>query len=344
MPQSISPLTVPRVAPPGDLTQPPPDAIRTPSSVDATRVLLSKVIRPGSGATHPRSTDVVTVHYTEWDAEGTTLDDSRSRGKATDWVPDKLMEGLSAGLQLMVAGETRRLWIPASMAHEWASGPLVFDIELLTIAPGPDQPIRAEIAAPRATLPRTSSGLGYTVLRAGSGAEHPKPMSTVTMHYTAWTSNGLIVFDDTVARDAPATVAVDTLMPGLSEAVQRMVVGEKTRFWVPPGLAESPGPSQAALVYDVELLAIQRSLEGQSGTVRVHMNSPDAPYTLVRPDGTPQPGKGPYTFMGSAPGRYRIKPTAIPLYTIGMVVAPADMTLAPGGTLDITIEYVPIVR
>jgi hypothetical protein len=140
------------------------------------------------------------------------------------------------------------------------------------------------------------------------------------------------------------TVAVDTLMPGLAEALQRMVVGEKTRFWIPPGLAESPGPSQASLVYDVELLAIQGSLDGPAGTVRVHMNSPDAPYTLIRPDGTPQPGKGPHAFADSPPGRYRIKPTAIPLYTIGLVASPSDMLLTAGGNLEISINYAPIVR
>jgi peptidylprolyl isomerase len=344
MPQSISPLTVPRVAPPADVAQPPADAIRTPSSIDATRILLSKVVAPGSGATHPRPTDVVHVHYTEWDADGATLDDSRSRGTPAVWIPNQLMDGVSLGLQLMVAGETRRLWIPQSMAHEWAAGTLVFDIELLTVASGPDQPDRDEIGAPHATVPRTSSGLAFTVLRAGSGTEHPKPAATVTIHYTAWTSNGRIVFDDTVARDAPATVAVDALMPGLSEALQRMVVGEKTRFWMPPGLAETPGPSPAALLFDIELLAIQDNLEGRPGTVRVHMNSVDAPYLLVHPDGTAQPAKGPHTFADSAPGRYRIKPTAIPLHTIGTVAAPADMTLEPGGTLDISVNYVPIVR
>ena len=344
MPQPTSPLTVSRIAPPADLAQPPADAIRTPSSIDATRILLSKVMTPGAGARHPRPTDIVTVNYTEWDTSGATLDDSRSRGKPTQWVPNQLMDGLAAGLQLMVSGETRRLWIPQSMAHEWASGTLVFDIELVSVVTGPDRPSPDEIGMPPAGVARTASGLGYSVLRAGSGTERPKPAATVTMHYTGWTSNGRIVFDDTVARDAPATVAVDTLMAGLSEALQRMVAGEKARFWIPPGLSESPGTSPVTLVYDVDLLAIQGNLAGQPGTVRVNVNSPDALYVLVHPDGTAQPAKGPRTFAESPPGRYRVKPTAIPLYTIGTVAAPADMTLAPAGTLDITIAYVPIVR
>jgi FKBP-type peptidyl-prolyl cis-trans isomerase len=344
MPPPVSSLNVPRIAPPADVAQPPADAQRTSSSIDPARILLSKIVEPGRGAAHPGATDVVTVHYTAWSTDGTTLDDSRSRGAPAVWIPKQLMEGLSAGIQLMVAGERRRLWIPAAMAHEWASGTLVFDVELVTIAPAPDQPIPAEIGAPPADLARTASGLGFMLLRAGTGREHPKPTATVTIHSTAWTSNGLTIFDDTVARRAPMTVAVDTVMPGLSEALQRMVVGEKTRFWIPPALAVTPGPGPMSLVFDIELLAIQRAIDGRPGTVRVHSNSPDAPYVLVLPDGTPRDAHGPQTFADVAPGHYRIKPVTIPLYTIGTVALPRDMMLAAGGTLDITITYVPIVR
>src|SRR5437867_1949418 len=123
-----------------------------------------------------------------------------------------------------------------------------------------------------------------------------------------------------------------------------MVVGEKTRFWIPPALANTPGENRSALVIDVELVAIQRAAEGRPGTIRVQSNSPDAPYVLVLPDGTPRTWKGPQTFTDAVPGPYRIKPATIPLYTIGTVAAPADMTLTPGGSLVITISYMPIVR
>ena len=45
-----------------------------------------------------------------------------------------------------------------------------------------------------------------------------------------------------------------------------------------------------------------------------------------------------------APGRYRVKPAILRSYATGIVSAPADMTLVPGGTLDITITYAPIIR
>jgi len=327
-----------------DVAHPPADAVRTPVGNDPNSVLLSKVLRAGTGATHPGANDIVVAHYTAWSADGSTIDDSRSRGKPATWIPAALMPGLAAGLQLMVAGETRRLWMPAALAHEWTAGPLVFDVEVLSVAPGRERPTPQEVSAPPADRPRTSSGMAFQVLRPGSGQEHPKPTATVTMLYTAWTSNGLEICDDSVARGAPATVAIDALEAGLAEAVQRMVVGEKTRFWIPPALANTPGLNHSALVVDMELVSIQRAGDGRPGTIRVHSNSPDARYDLVFPDGTARSGQGSQTFGDAVPGPYRIKPATIPLYTIGTVASPSDMTLVPGGSLEITIAYVPIVR
>src|SRR5262249_37629096 len=101
---------------------------------------------------------------------------------------------------------------------------------------------------------------------------------------------------------------------------------------------------RAALMFDVELLAIQGPAAGAPGTVRVRTNSPDAVYDLILPDGTPQQGKGPQDFAAAAPGRYRVKPAPVRSYATGIASSDRDMALAPGGTLEITINYVPVVR
>ena len=333
-------LDIPQIPPPADVAQPPADAVR---SVPTALAFFSKILTPGSGPDRPGPTDIVTVHYTAWTADGTTIDDSRSRGKPTVWDVSQLMAGLNAGIQLMIAGEKRRLWIPPALAYSWPTKQsVVFDVELLSIAPPPAT--AAELSAAPADVPRTSSGLAYRVLRPGKEAERPKPMSTVTIHYTAWTSDRRI-FDDSVARGEPLTVAVDTVIPGLSEALQRMVVGEKSRFWIPAELAyTTPGPPQTSLMFDVELLAIQRQAAGQPGTIHVQSNSPDAGYLLVQPDGTALSEKEPRVIAGAVPGRYRIKPAKMRSYAIGLVASPADMVLPPGGTLSITITYKPIIQ
>jgi peptidylprolyl isomerase len=45
------------------------------------------------------------------------------------------------------------------------------------------------------------------------------------------------MFDSSVPRGKPATFPLDQLIPGWSEGVQLMVVGETRRLWIPEPLA-----------------------------------------------------------------------------------------------------------
>jgi FKBP-type peptidyl-prolyl cis-trans isomerase len=337
-------LHVPQLPPPPDVAKPPDDAVQSIDPANPRRFIFSKVLAAGSGSAHPDNSKLVTVHYTAWSIDGTTIDDSRSRGKPAVWSLQQLMDGLAWGLQLMVVGEKRRVWIPAVLAHEWATDMLVYDVELLGMTPAAPRPTADELGGPPADATRTSSGLAFKVLRSGTGTERPKPASTVTIHYTAWTSRGSNVFDETIQRNAPLTTPVDTVMPGLTEALQLMVIGERTRFWIPPALGYPPPLPSAMIVVDVELVAIQHAGDGQPGTVRVQVNSPDAVYRLIMPDGTTREGRGPQTFPNAPPGAYRITPVPIPLFSIAMIAQPADMTLTAGGTLEITINFNAIVH
>jgi FKBP-type peptidyl-prolyl cis-trans isomerase len=119
----------PRVAPP-DVAKPPADALRTPSGI------AYKVLRPGTGSTHPRKESRVTVHYTGWSTDGKMFDSSVTRGAAATFGLNEVIEGWTEGVQLMVEGEKRRFWIPARLAYQGRQGPqgmLVFDIDLLAI-------------------------------------------------------------------------------------------------------------------------------------------------------------------------------------------------------------------
>jgi peptidylprolyl isomerase len=282
--------------------------------------------------------------FTGWTADGATIDSSSFRGAPSSWAMDGLMGGLRSGLQLMVSGEKRRLWIAPQLLPGWAQGTLVFDLELLEIRRGPDRPPDDHFETAPAGTPSTPGGVFYQVLRPGKGAERPKASSTVTVHYTGWTADRQI-FDDTTGRGEPLTVAVDTLMPGLAEGLQRMSIGERCRFWIPARLAYTPpGPPQSALVMDVELVAVQKAAAGSPGTVEVRTNSPDAEYVLIQPDGTGLSKKGDQTFRYADPGRYRIKAEKMKSYALGVVASPAEMFLAPRGKLVITITYRPIIR
>jgi len=115
---------------PPDVAAPPADAVKTPSG------LASRVLKPGSGARHPKATDRVTVHYSGWTTDGKLFDSSVAQGQPATFGLNEVIPGWTEGVQLMVEGEKRRFWIPAQLAYAGMSGPqgtLVFDIELIKI-------------------------------------------------------------------------------------------------------------------------------------------------------------------------------------------------------------------
>ena len=245
------------VPPPPDVAAPPADAVRTASG------LASKVLKPGTGTEHPGPTDRVTLNYTGWLTDGSMFDSTTRRGKPSVIPLDRVIPGFSEGVQLMVKGETRRVWIPQDLAYKGQAhrppGTLVFDIELVDFAPAPAPPkVPDDVAAPPADAEVTKSGLASKVLQKGTGTEHPKATSKVTVHYTGWTTDGKM-FDSSVVRGEPATFPLDRVIPGWTEGLQLMVVGEKRRFWIPAKLAYEgkQGAPQGTLVFDVELLSFE---------------------------------------------------------------------------------------
>jgi peptidylprolyl isomerase len=236
---------------PPDVAAPPADATKLPSG------LATKVIKPGTGKDHPTRDDIVTVHYTGWKTDGSMFDSSVAKKTPISFRVNGVIAGFSEGLQLMVIGETRRLWIPESLAYKGQREPkgmLVFDIELLGI------PSRApaDVKSPPADAIRTASGLAYRVLQPGINARHPRVNSQVTVHYTGWTTDGKM-FDSSVVQGRPATFSLDGVIPGWTEGLQLMAEGGRTRFWIPAKLAYEGQPSrpQGMLVFDVELIKIE---------------------------------------------------------------------------------------
>ncbi|MFK8019099.1 MAG: FKBP-type peptidyl-prolyl cis-trans isomerase [Pseudomonadales bacterium] len=107
----------------------------------------------------------------------------------------------------------------------------------------------------------TASGLQYLVLEAGNGTEHPSASDTVKVHYHGTTIDGAI-FDSSVDRGQPISFGLNQVISGWTEGLQLMVVGEKTRLFIPSELAYGSRGAGAAigpdetLIFDVELLGI----------------------------------------------------------------------------------------
>jgi len=249
---AAQPATLKMIPPPSDVAAPPPDALKAASG------LVSKVIAPGAGTDRPTPADLVTVNYTGWTTDGKMFDSSIAHGKPSTFRVSGVIAGFGEGLQQMVTGEKRRLWIPESLAYRGRAGKpagvLVFDVELLGI---PNRP-PADVKAPPDDAKRTASGLAYKILKEGVGGRRPRSSNAVTVHYTGWTTDGKM-FDSSALHGEPATFPVDGVIPGWTEALQLMVEGEKIRVWIPEALAYKGQRGQPAgmLVFDVELVKIQ---------------------------------------------------------------------------------------
>jgi FKBP-type peptidyl-prolyl cis-trans isomerase len=236
--------------PPPDVAAPPKDAKKTASG------LATKVLKPGTGKDHPKPDEIVTVEYTGWTTDGKMFDSSVGSGHPAIFPLNRVIAGWTEGVQLMVTGEKRRMWIPEALAYQGKRDPkgvLVFDVELL------DLPTRApaDVKAPPTEAKRTASGLSYTVIKPGTGRVHPKATDMVMVNYTGWTTDGKM-FDSSVVRGQPATFPLNGVIAGWTEGVQLMTEGEKARFWIPEALAykgQGDAP-KGMLVFDIELIRV----------------------------------------------------------------------------------------
>jgi FKBP-type peptidyl-prolyl cis-trans isomerase len=261
-PTADGPPATPDPQAPADLKAPPADAARTPSG------LVSKVLKPGSGTDHPGADDTVKVLFSGWMTSGVKFESSAESGHPAEYVPSRAIRAWAEGLPLMVVGEKRRFWVPGSLAYGDSPrpygmpyGPLVYDIELISFRHPPGPPVvPPDLAAAPPEAKRTPSGLAYRVLEKGSGKVHPRRSSVVEVHYSGWTLDGKM-FDSSVTRGETASFPLNNVIRGWTEGLQLMVVGERTRFWIPAKLAygDKPlggGPS-GPLVFDVELIDIK---------------------------------------------------------------------------------------
>jgi FKBP-type peptidyl-prolyl cis-trans isomerase len=246
---------------PTEQLKPPPQANTTESG------LAYVVLERGKGKLLVTKDSTVTVHYNAWLAsDGTQFDSSIERGTPFSAPLNRVIKGWSEGVQLMRVGETTRFWIPAELAYGneglggKPKGILIFDVELIAINPVPSSLKPKDLVVPKKAI-TTESGLAYLVLRPGRGSVHPVISDTVEVHLTGWQATTGEPFDSSITRGQPMTLPLNRLIPGMTEGLLLMVVGETTRFWIPAELAYGNGPSSGGppglLVFDVELLRIR---------------------------------------------------------------------------------------
>jgi FKBP-type peptidyl-prolyl cis-trans isomerase len=108
----------------------------------------------------------------------------------------------------------------------------------------------------------TASGLQYKVLVSGKeGGAKPSTTSTVKVHYKGTLLDGT-EFDSSYKRGEKAEFPLNGVIPGWTEGVQLMKVGDKFQFFIPSNLAyglnAAPiiGPNQV-LTFEIELFEVK---------------------------------------------------------------------------------------
>ncbi|WP_396587169.1 FKBP-type peptidyl-prolyl cis-trans isomerase [Bermanella sp. R86510] len=98
------------------------------------------VLEPGNGDRNPSAKSEVTVHYHGTLLDGSVFDSSVERGQPISFPLNRVIPGWTEGVQLMVEGEKRRLFIPSYLAYGNRSAgiikpgsTLIFDVELIAI-------------------------------------------------------------------------------------------------------------------------------------------------------------------------------------------------------------------
>ena len=130
-----------------------------------------------------------------------------------------------------------------------------------------------DVAAPPPDALRTASGLAMTVLRAGSGTDHPRGDDCAIVRFTAWKRDGAL-FSTSGLHGETSTQCLTAAIPGIAEALSAMAPAEKRRIWVPAELAFAPHiahhgvkmmpenpPPRIDLTFDLELVRILKAAE-----------------------------------------------------------------------------------
>lgn len=142
---------------------------------------------------------------------------------------------------------------------------------VLTLATGAAPPAPAAIIAlplqpivavsQRACETKLPSGLGYSVLKAATGAK-PAATDYVLISYIGYLATTGAAFDQN--QSTPMTV--DGVIPGFGEGLRQMSPGSIFRICVPAALgygaaANGPIPANSDLVFQIELLDMRSRAE-----------------------------------------------------------------------------------
>lgn len=115
----------------------------------------------------------------------------------------------------------------------------------------------------RPEVTETESGLQFEILHRSESEERPNEAHKVTVHYHGTMVDGS-VFDSSVDRGQSIDFFLTQVIPGWTEGLQLMAIGDKFRLYLPSHIAYGTRqvgsiPGGSVLIFDVELIAIHSS-------------------------------------------------------------------------------------
>lgn len=251
LPSIAAPAAPAAKAPAGQCTQ------KTPSGLGYS------ILKAGTGAA-PGAADKVSIKYKgTLAADGTTFDAS----DRAEFGVNEVIPGFSEGLMLVKTGGSIRLCIPAALGYGArgagvipANADLVFEVDLLEIK-GPPAPLAA---GERQCVTTSVSGLGFSVVKAGTGAM-PGDADVALVNYKGYVAATGAPFDDA----GPVPVPVGQVIRGFAEGLKQMQRGGSYKLCIPPALgygdkAVGPIPANSTLIFLIDLIDFKSLAEIQA--------------------------------------------------------------------------------
>ena len=237
-------------AKPKTIAAKPPALTCTTQAADG----LSYTVIKASKGDKPTAESKVKVNYTgRLRSDGTQFD----AGQGTAFKVSGVVPGFGQGLQLMQTGGRYRLCIPSKLAYGEAgndpvpaNADLVFEVDLLSFTNPPIIPV-----AERTCDKVTASGLGYTVVKSGSGPS-PTDKDMMLVDFTTFDAKTGSVAEKREWEKIP--VAMTTAMFG--EALKMMQAGASYRFCM-PAKGKEPEAGEPQINIKVDLIALRPAPE-----------------------------------------------------------------------------------
>ncbi len=237
------------------------------------------VVREGAaGGVTPGPKDEVTVMYDGRLTDGTVFDSSYERGAPISFEVNGVIPGWTEGLQLMSTGDEYIFYIPTELGYGDFPRPggvikpgddLIFRVELQDVSKAPE-PIPSNLEAWEQYTPwpaqaeeiqTTESGLQYVVLREGDeDGISPGPRDEVSVLYEGRLVDGT-VFDSAYERGTTSSFPVNRVIPGWTEGLQLMSVGDQFMFYIPAEIAYGDQPRPGGLIKPGDDLVFQVELK-----------------------------------------------------------------------------------